>query len=69
MEDLSKLADIVYKLGFPIFVAIYLLVRVDRVISELLKQNSEMLGLLRDVRTALFVRSVGVDRHVDPPVD
>lgn len=50
------MADIVYKLGFPVFVAIYLLTRVDRVLAQTVQTNKEILGLLRDVRTALLVR-------------
>ncbi len=55
IDDLNRTADVVYKLGFPIFVALYLLIRVDRVLVAIMKQNQEMLGLLRDVRTALMV--------------
>lgn len=66
MKDLADLADLVYKLGFPIFVAVYLLTRFDRILTQLIGQNQEMLGLMRDVRTAFFVNSGrGHDGHHD----
>lgn len=64
VESLATAADIIYKLGFPIFVAVYLLVRVDRILSTqvvnqatIITQNAELLGLLRDVRTAFVVQA------------
>lgn len=56
MADLATIADIVYKLGFPVFMALYLLVFVTRVTLKLIAQNAEMLGILRDVKTLLLVR-------------
>lgn len=57
-QDLKDVAEIVYKLGFPVFVAIYLLTAFQRDMNKLLLQNQEALGLLRDIKNALFrVRS------------
>lgn len=54
--SLSAWADLIYKVGFPIFVAVYLLMRVDRILNELVQAQKEALGLMRDIRNSYYVR-------------
>lgn len=53
--ELTSWVDIIYKVGFPIFVALYLLVRVDKLLTTLILQQQELLGLMRDVKSALWL--------------
>lgn len=55
-NELKDWIDLIYKVGFPIFVATYLLTRIDRLLSKQSLQQQEMLGLLRDIKNALFLR-------------
>ena len=65
LDELNKVADLVSKLGFPIFVALYLLMRLDSILVGMIKQNAELLGLLRDVRTAMLMWGTTHDRPKD----
>jgi hypothetical protein len=56
--DLKDWVDLIYKVGFPIFVALYLLVRVDKLLSTLIIQQQELLGLMRDLKNALYLRTI-----------
>lgn len=57
--QLSNWADLIYKVGFPIFVALYLLTRVDRLLSAIIIQQQELLGLMRDVKSVLWLPRTG----------
>ncbi len=54
--DLKDWVDLIYKVGFPIFVALYLLIWVDKLLSTLIVQQQELLGLMRDLKNALYLR-------------
>lgn len=52
---LQEFVDAIYKLGFPVFVAAFLLLRVDVTLRKQVELVQIELGLLRDIRNAHYM--------------